>query len=382
MDSFGNKPRILVIENSIDVTGALKSIARATNDLKFFFDFLFILPTGSKGRHVIESMGHNVIDELPMKELSKRISSWIMYVPTLLVNTIKLRRLVKRNNISVIHVNDLYNLLPVTMQMMGIRVPYICHVRFLPNRFPSFLLKFWINLHYRYAEKIIAVSTHVKLMLPPNPKIVVIHNELPEKEVHPLVIKKTRGIHENAFLYLSNFIKGKGQDYAIEAFSIIHHLLPDWKLRMAGGDMGMKKNKLFKMKLIERAVELSIANKIEWVEFVELVEWEYKQADIILNFSESESFSITCLEALYYSRPLIATDCGGPSEIINDGTTGILVENRNIDAMANAMLQLATDKKLREKMGTLARETVKEKFSKEKTSFRLGSIYEQIMANR
>ena len=40
-----------------------------------------------------------------------------------------------------------------------------------------------------------------------------------------------------------------------------------------------------------------------------------KGHDMVLNFSEAESFSLTCLDALYYGVPLIATDCGGPAEL-------------------------------------------------------------------
>ena len=175
---------------------------------------------------------------------------------------------------------------------------------------------------------------------------------------------------------------GKGQDFALQSFAQVHETLPNWKLRLVGGDMGLKKNRDYMAKLKREAKRLNIERKIEWIAFTEDVELEYKQADIVLNFSESESFSITCLEALYFGRPLIATDCGGPAEIIDDDETGLLVPNRKVDAMAKAMLQLALDKKKRERMGAKARDVVKEKFSVEKTSFRLKEIYEQVLKQK
>ena len=378
MIGMKSKPVILVIENSIDVTGALKSITRTAFDLRSFFDFEFIIPKNSKGRFWIEDKGFNKIRELPLRELSRRFSSLILYIPFLLANAIRLNRMVKQKGISIMHVNDLYNLLPVVIRLLGNSTPYICHIRFLPDRFPAWLFNFWLRLHFRFAERIVVVSKSVERMLPPHPKITVIHNELPVEEIHPERLANSGNKHYT-FLYISNFMIGKGQDFALQSFAHIHETVPEWKLRFVGGDMGLKKNRDYVNRLKHRAEELKIARKIEWVEFTKDVEREYKQADIVLNFSESESFSITCLEALYYGRPLIATDCGGPAEIIDHKITGILVPNRNGEAMAEAMKELAMMPKQREEMGLAARDSVRDKFSVEKTSVRLKEIYEQVL---
>jgi L-malate glycosyltransferase len=374
-----SKPVILVIENSIDVTGALKSITRTAFDLRSFFDFEFIIPKNSKGRFWIEDKGFNKIRELPLRELSRRFSSLVLYIPFLLANAIRLNRMVKQKGISIVHVNDLYNLLPVVIRLLGNSTPYICHIRFLPDRFPAWLFNFWLRLHFRYASKVVAVSQSVLNMLPTHSKLMYIHEELPPREQFPELTESGNQKSSFTFLYLSNFIKGKGQNYALEAYSKIHEELPDWKLRFVGGDMGLKKNREYRMELQERAKELGFFEKIEWLGFTEVVELEYKKADVVLNFSESESFSMTCLEALYFGRPVIATDCGGPSEIIDDEQTGILVPNRNIDAMAEAMKRIATNERMRRKMSLTAREVVRNRFSVEKTSFKWRGIYENVL---
>lgn len=371
-----SKPVILIIENSIDVTGALKSITRTAFDLKEYFDFHFIIPKHSRGRFWIESKGFTDITELPMRELSKRFSSLLLYIPFLAVNAIRLRQIVRRQSVSLIHVNDLYNLLPVILKTLNVRVPYVCHIRFMPNRFPKILFDFWLKLHLKHANKIITVSQSVQSMLPENEKIQVIHNELPVEERYPELILPSEESTQRVFLYLGNFIPGKGQNFALEAFAAIHEEVGDWKLRFVGSDMGLRKNFQYKLKLKEKAKQLGIERKIEWVGFTEEVEWEYKHADVALNFSESESFSITCLEALFFGRPVIATDCGGPSEIIDDGQSGIIVPNRDISAMANAMKYLATHNQERREFGAIARAIVRERFSYEKTSHRLRQVYE------
>lgn len=373
------KPTILIIENSVDVTGALKSITRTAYDLKDYFEFHFIIPNKSAGRFWIEGKGFKTIYELPLREISKRFLDLMFYLPFLILNTFQLRAIVRNNKISVIHINDLYNLLPVMYSCMGGSVPYVCHIRFLPDRFPKLLFNFWLRLHLRYARKIIVVSDAVKKQLPHHDKISVIHNELPVEERYPDKADFEKRSSHFTFLYLSNYIEGKGQDFALESFALIHHNLPDWKLRLVGGDMGLSKNKVYRNQLELRARQLGIFEKTEWIGFTDEVELEYKRADITLNFSESESFSITCLEALFYGCPVIASDCGGPAEIIDHEETGLLVQNRNVEVMASAMMRLATDIGLRDKMSKNAKDRVTKKFSVDKTSYKIKEIYDQVL---
>jgi glycosyltransferase involved in cell wall biosynthesis len=373
------KKKILIIENSKNVTGALKSITRSSHDLTRYFQFSFIIPRGSNGKFWIVNKGFTDVMELPMRELRRDIWSIITYLPSLLVNAIRLNNIVKKNHIDILHVNDVYNLLPVAIRLLGSSIPYICHFRFLPDRFPALLLKLWMKFHLRFASAIVAVSEKVRVQLPTHPKIIVIHNELPIEERYAGVpLRHTGGSHY--FLYLSHFIQGKGQNFAIKAFAAIHKQIPGWRLRFVGGDMGLEKNRKYRNDLIEMAKSLDIIELIEWSDFVEDVEFEYKAADVVLNFSESESFSITCLEAQFFGRPLVATDCGGPAEIIENHVTGILVPNRGVDEMSEAMRMLAQDEKLRSRLAEAARNIVREKFCVQNTSYRLKSVYDRVLA--
>jgi glycosyltransferase involved in cell wall biosynthesis len=373
------KPAILIIENSVDMTGALKSIVLTANDLKDFYDFKFVIPQGSRCKQWLTEKGFSSIRELPMKEINKSFFSAALYIPYLLLNTFRLRKIVLQENISIVHVNDVYNLLPAILHLFGSKVSYVSHIRFLPNKFPSWILNFWMMLHFRYASKVVAVSNSVLNMLPPHPKLTLIYDGVPTGEKYPQPTEPVQQKTNFTFLYLSNFMEGKGHDYAIEAFATIRQELPGWKLRFVGSDMGLKKNELYRENLKEKSKALDVAEKTEWHGFTEDVETEYKHADVVLNFSESESFSITCVEALYYGRPLIATDCGGPGEIIDRGITGILVPNKNKMEMAKAMKKMAVEMDRGKEMGMAGRIAVRKKFSVDNTSFRLGEIYKQIL---
>lgn len=368
-----SKPKVLVIENSVAVTGALKAIASSAECLKSSFQFQFLIPRNSTARSWLDKMNVTSIYEWKMIEIRKNIVSLFLYVPCLLYNVFRLKRFVKQNGIDLVHVNDLYNLIAPVAVWLGCKVPYVCHVRFMPDGFPKRLFDFWLKIHLRYACKVIVVSEALKNRLPAHDKIVCLYDgiTIDQHEVRESVNPKG----EFRFLYLGNIIKGKGQDYALKAFKQIQDRLPNWHLRFVGGDMGLERNRQYQNDLKNTARAYNIESKITWTGFTHDVKAEYRQADIVLNFSESESFSMTTLEASSLGRPVIVTACGGPTEIIDHGVTGLIVENRNVDQMAAAMLELALSPAMRTNMSSAAQDLMKKKFDLEVTSHKLGELY-------
>ena len=364
-----SNPRILIIENSIAITGALKSIVRSSDSLKADYTFVFLLPAKSSATAYVRGLGFEAY-ELPMKEIRKNILSLIIYVPMLFYNAIKLFQFIRKLNIDLITVNDFYNLLPAVYKIARGKVPYVCYVRFLPSKFPNALVNLWCSTHRRYAYKTIAVSEVVRKELPSRDQVIVISNELP-----PENIRFNLPANSTTLLYPANYIRGKGQEFALESFNLISKKYPDWKLRFVGGDMGLQKNKDFKQYLIAHANSLGLGAKVEWHSFAEKISEEYLAAAIVLNFSESESFSLTCLEGMFYGRPVIATRSGGPSEIIDHNESGILVDVKDVTAMTKAIDELISNPEKREQMSRIAYERVRQKFSHQNTVQKLAEVY-------
>jgi L-malate glycosyltransferase len=362
---------ILIIENSIDVTGALNGVLRTSIALRSQFNFIFVVPNGSKATQAVGGMGFMCF-ELPMFELNRSWQAFLLYIPRLIVSVIRIRKISKRQNVALVHVNDFYNMIMPMARLLGSALPYICYVNFIPDRFPIFLRKIWINSHMYFADRIVGVSGYVVRQLP-------VHNKVIQIPV-PLPVKNDPGfsvIRKNRFLYLGNFIEGKGQDSALRAFAIVSEKCPGWTLRLVGGDMGMEKNRKYHLGLKSLARELKVEERIEWSGFSKDAENEFRDASVALNFSRSESFSLTVQEAMYYGCPVIATKSGGPSEIIDDKKTGILVDVGDIEAMTSAMITIAQDKEFRDMLGVAAYASVRQKFSYENTSGKLGAVYTQ-----
>jgi len=373
------KPRILIIENSIALTGALKAIANVTLYLKSEYNFFYVLPKESLASAWIKKFDFE-FSEWKIWEISKRSISWIAYFPYLIINAVKLNRIVKEKTINLIHVNDLYNLIPVAARLLGCRTPYVCHVRFMPEVFPKVLFDFWLRIHLHFSKKIIVVSEALLRKLPTHQKIELIYDGFPFKSEEMIDDAKKVDSNSYIFLYLANMISGKGQNYALEAFAKVHEQLPAWRLRFVGGDMGLRKNQEYLIRLKEDAENLGVSDKIDWFGFTDSVEREYKQADIVLNFSEAESFSMTSLESLSYERALIVSNCGGPTEIVKHEKTGLIVENKNVEAMADAMIRLASSSALRMQLAVNGNKFVREKFNILVTADKLKVIYQSCMS--
>ena len=84
---------------------------------------------------------------------------------------------------------------------------------------------------------------------------------------------------------------------------------------------------------------------------------------------------MTCLESMFYGRAVIATECGGPSEIIENSSTGILVPVKQVAQMASAMEYMIVHPAERNEISEKAYRSVREKFSHKNTIEKLGEVY-------
>jgi len=296
---------------------------------------------------------------LPMLEIRKSVPVLLKYFPRLYANANKLKKIVLEEKIDAVQVNDFYNQLGTMLKRKGFKGKLFTYVRFLPSVMPGVLRNRWIGAANKHADKIIAVSDAVMKQLPESPSVTRIYDPVQLSETLSEKELKEKGTVD--ILYLSNYIRGKGQDHALEAFAIAYKQNNSLRLKFTGGDMGLEKNRQFKTELETRAKQQNLP--VTFAPFNPNVEEEIKAADIVLNCSEAESFSMTCLEAAFYGTVLIATRCGGPEEIVEDNETGILLPVGDITAISNAILTLANNPSERKKLAEAGKAYVRTKFA-------------------
>ena len=88
----------------------------------------------------------------------------------------------------------------------------------------------------------------------------------------------------------------------------------------------------------------------------------------------------TVREAMAMERAVIATACAGNRELVEDGEVGLLVPQKDVPALAEALLRLLDDSGLRARLGAAARRRVVAGFSTEARLDRLEALYLRCLA--
>ncbi|RLI52394.1 MAG: hypothetical protein DRP09_18020 [Candidatus Thorarchaeota archaeon] len=112
----------------------------------------------------------------------------------------------------------------------------------------------------------------------------------------------------------------------------------------------------------------------------ELTPFLYALADIFVLPSFYENFPISILEAMASETAVVSTNVGGIPEMIASGYNGILIPPKDVDSLANALIQLIENDHLRKKIERNARKTILRKFTWRRTAKLTVEYYEEILS--
>lgn len=102
--------------------------------------------------------------------------------------------------------------------------------------------------------------------------------------------------------------------------------------------------------------------------------------DVLAVVSKSESFSLVAAEAMACGKPVLATDSGGPREIVIHDETGFLVPSGDVDSLSARLRQLFDDEGLATRMGNAGRQRVLSHFSLASMIRKRQEFYEALAA--
>jgi len=193
-----------------------------------------------------------------------------------------------------------------------------------------------------------------------------------QKDFFDYRIKDT--LHQGAFVFINIALltAKKGQGVLIKAFAKAYFLQPNIKLKI-GGD-GEERSVLEAL-----ARNLGVADQVEFLGMLsrEKVAEQVAMSDAFVLSSQHETFGVVVVEALALGKPVIATRCGGPEDIIREDD-GILVPVNDVDALAKAMLSLYNNKGVY-KSGMI-REACRARYGEEVVTQHLIEQYRHILA--
>lgn len=159
-------------------------------------------------------------------------------------------------------------------------------------------------------------------------------------------IRKELGISEDSFIFtiIAELIERKNHNQAIKAIKVLCDSYDDIHMLFVGdGEL--------KEELYESILSMNLSNKIHFLGFRRDVPSIIQASDVIGLFSIHEGLPKILMESMAISKPIIATNIRGNSDLVSDGENGILVEINNIPQTVRAIELLYNDFELRRNMG-------------------------------
>jgi L-malate glycosyltransferase len=280
----------------------------------------------------------------------------------------QVRRAAARHGADVVHANSIRA--GVVLGFARMRTPTIVHVRdCLP---PGRVSRATLRLIASTATTIVANSAYTAasvLAAAPDARVEVVHNAVDLARFDPVSIDRTEararlgkaGERRLLLGVVAQVSPWKGQDTAIEALSLLCGEGIDAHLALIGSAKFVARSTRFDNRdYVDRLRELVTAegleDRVSWLGEREDVPQIIRALDVLLLPSWEEPFGRALIEAMALGVPVVATDVGGPREIIDDGREGYLVAPRQPIAWARAIAHIAQSADAGAAMGRAGRE--------------------------
>ena len=285
-----------------------------------------------------------------------------------IVPAFKLANYIDENDIDIVHFHWTKDIVTAVLaKILSKKKPKLVQSRHMGmTRFKSDFYHKWL---YKNIDLIHAVTKDVAKQLEkfiPSeicPKIGRIHLGVKASQIDEAKVVQLQQKYQlnDAFVVgiVGRIEKEKGQYKVLEAVAKLKDL--QIKTVIVGSFM----NDEYAKELEQYIKDLKIEDKVIFTGFTKDVNEHMQLFDVNVLATENETFGLVVIEAMINRVPMIATNRGGPLEVIEDGVDGLLF-NGSSDDLAVKIEQLYKDKALKNRLITNGYKKVNEKFNKEK----------------
>lgn len=221
----------------------------------------------------------------------------------------------------------------------------------------------------------------------------VVHSPLDVRRFDPLrcsrdLARRSLGIAESdiVLVLVAQLTPWKGQDDAIRVLARLHRSRRDVHLLLVGSAKFLSQatrydNDSYRAWLGKLAGALEVQSNVRFLGERDDVPSLLAAADIALLPSWEEPFGRSVVEAMAMECAVVATNVGGPSEILDDGMDGILLPPRRPRLWADVVEGLIADHERRARMAKAARSRAKAKFRVERHVETLLETYSELTSD-
>jgi glycosyltransferase involved in cell wall biosynthesis len=295
----------------------------------------------------------------------------------------QLRAVLRREHIDLIHTNTVRAHLIGTLAAAGTPVRVVWHLH--DDTFPRVLKDSLLSR----PRRIVAISQYIAEFygLTNNPCCEVIYNgvEINRVAERDKAFRQRWKIPADSPLIVNigRLARWKGQAMFVQAVAQIGRVYPEARFAIVGaydpddhGTAELSGGPAYFAELQALCAAAGVADKMIFTGHISDMAPVYANADVVVHTAtRPEPFGRVLIEAMAAGVPVIATNVGGPAEIVIDGETGLLVPAGDVAALAKAIQRLLTGINLCQRMGQAARRRVEDVFALKAQVEKLESVY-------
>lgn len=368
--------------------------------------------------HTVDVLAYHLgesIDKLPFKVLRipnvfyyKRVSAGPSFSKLFVLNPLLVRRLLKvgkAGDYDIIHAHHIEGLMvALTARVMGLRLPIIYDAHTLVGSelrdygpqvcagAKGFIGNFLDHRFARRADSVIAVTDSIKTEFleagsQPEEHIYVIPNGIEEDFIRRAATARaefvadkddatatvpTTGKLSPVFMFAGNTAAYQRIDLMLEAFALVVQKLPDARLRILSGESIAEYRTLINSLGIANEVSLSVV-------MLDKLPGVLVQADALLNpRTRCAGIPQKLLNYMAAGRPVVSF--AGSARIVTHRVDGLVVENENVQAYADAMLELVYNPELGKALAAAGLKLMQTRYCWRSAARKTLSVYRDTLA--
>ncbi len=319
----------------------------------------------------------------------------ISYLPA---TAIALRRASRvAPSVDIIHVNEITGVIALWLARFWFKTPAIIHVRAVSRVDPASWRTRWVGwMLRRQAGAVIAIDETVRASLPANLQVKVIHNALSVKQSYDYdedFETKIAALNPDSFKvgFVGNLLRVKGIGELIEAARIVRDSGINVEFLVVGDETqpsrGFKAHVLHAFGLrqsmraeIEATIErYSLRTNVHMLGFIENIGRAYLHMDVLCFPSHLDAPGRPVLEAALHGVPSIVAVRKPMGDTLIHGETGLAIEARSAEHLAEAITELARDRERTRQMGAAARHLAECNFDVQRNSAEVLQLYRRLV---
>jgi glycosyltransferase involved in cell wall biosynthesis len=290
----------------------------------------------------------------------------------------RLAKFFREQDIDIVHTNSLKaDLLGGLAGRLAAR-PVIWHLRdrIAEDYLPSPVVRIFRVLARIIPTRIFAVSNAVATTIRKNTqsddRVSVVHDGtfLPIQSA----VSQNAATNPIRIGLIGRISPWKGQHIFLQAAALVLKRFPDARFLVIGAPLFNEE--AYDQEIRALVIQLGIENSVEFTGFCSDIPQIISTLSLVVHASTTpEPFGQVIIEGMAAGKPVVATNGGGVPEIVEDGSTGILVPMGDSAAMAAAICNILENPRHAAEMGVRARQRVENHFTVAATSRRVEAIY-------